>query len=71
MRKMKDKVKRKQVDWYQALFNLEDLKISEDYWLFKSSHPDMSKNRCAYNILKRYYSTTAMISYRKFGVWPR
>lgn len=67
---MKDKlikVKRKHVDWNKARLDLADPKIDADFFLFLQQHPGMSKNRCAYNVLKRYYSTTAMLRYRLEG----
>lgn len=58
------KVKRQHVDWYKLLFDLEDLKLSEQYWLFRSKHKRLSENRCAYYVLKKNYSTTLLEKYR-------
>ena len=58
------KVKRRHCDWYSKLLEIGDLKMSEDFWLMKSKHPLMSNNRIAYNVLKRYYSTTTLTAMR-------
>lgn len=67
---MKDKlhkVKRKRVDWYQVYLDLNDPDMSVQFYLLLQKHPKMSFNRVAYNVLKRYYSTTAMTRYRYTG----
>lgn len=56
----KIKVKRKHVDWKNKLFSLGDPKIQQEYYGFLSAHKDMSENRCAYNVLKRYFSPTTL-----------
>lgn len=56
---MKDKVyKRKQVKWYELINNCLDLTLQDNFKSYLLSHPYMSENRCAYNVLKKYYSTT-------------
>lgn len=69
-KKMKDKVKRKHFNWYEFLLNTGDLEWSASFWKFKQLHKTMSNNRCAYNILKTYYSTTSMRYIREFGELP-
>ena len=67
---MKDKlfkVKRKQVDWYGALYLFGNEATFERFYLLMSKHPKWSKNRLAYNALKTYYSTTAMVRFRLTG----
>lgn len=77
---MKDKlvkVKRKRVDWVKALKDLHDDEIEGQYLAFLCEHKRWnnrlnvfrlpSKNRAAYNVLKRHYSTTAMLRYRMTG----
>lgn len=69
---MKDrlpKVRRKHVDWKKAIDDLQIPHLTAAYLAFRSSHPLMSVNRCAYNVLKKYYSTTAMLKYRMCGVF--
>ena len=67
---MKDKlfkVKRKSVNWKKCLDDHENTDMNLAYLAFRSSHPSMSVNRCAYNVLRKYYSTTAMLKYRMTG----
>lgn len=61
------KVKRKHVNWKNVLDSLENTEINLAFLSFKSKHPLMSVNRCAYNVLRKYYSTTAMLKYRLTG----
>lgn len=63
-----EKVKRPHVNWYQILFDLEDPDIKSRYMLFLCRHKTMSPNRIAYNVLKRYYSTTSLNRVRWLGV---
>lgn len=62
------KVKRPSVKWHDLLMDLEDWFIESRFLIFLSKHPGMSKNRCAYNVLKRYYSTTSLNRVRWLGV---
>lgn len=63
------KVRRKHVHWYDVLFEIGDLKMCADFWLFKQSHQKWSNDRIAWNILKRYYSTTTLAQMRyEYGV---
>lgn len=67
---MKDKlikVKRKRVDWYRILLDEHCIAMDEDFWAMKSRHPFMSNNRIAYNVLKRYHSTTTLQYIRYCG----
>ena len=65
-KKLKDKVKKKRIDWRQVVFFLgrQDLYIS--YQLFRNAHLDMSINRCAYYVLKTYYSPTTLQVWKDF-----
>lgn len=47
------------VDWCSILFNRNDPKLHRMYYAFKSKH-DISDNRCALAVLKKFYSTTAL-----------
>lgn len=67
MKKVVKCVKRPSVNWYEKLCSLEDLELSKEFWLFKSLHKNMSDNRCAYNVLKKHYSTTALNNVRWLG----
>lgn len=67
---MKDKlfkVKRKRVDWFSAMVDDNRPEVLERYYLLRTRNPFISRNRCAYNALKTYYSTTAMDRYRILG----
>lgn len=77
---MKDKLKkckRPNVDWYLILKNLQDPFLDGEFWAYQSSHKVISKktgavklgskNRAAYNVLKRHYSTTAFVNVRWLG----
>lgn len=56
---MIDKVyKRMQVKWYEMILSEGDESLKVMFYDYFDSHPYMSKNRCAYNVLKKYYSTT-------------
>ena len=59
MKIMQNKVKRKHVLWNEVRIELGDQRVDEAYFSLLSKHPKMSKDRLAYNALKRYYSTTA------------
>ena len=65
---MKDKLKckRHHVHWKDKLLNLENEDIWLDFFMFRKAHPGMSEDRCAYNVLKRRYSTTALDYVRMF-----
>lgn len=67
MKKSQFKCKRRFVDWYQLLLDIGDFEQSQDFWALKQKHPSMSNNRVAYNVLKRYYSTTAIAYVRLNG----
>lgn len=60
-------MKRKLVNWKEALFNFEDVELELKYRLLQTKHPRMSENRIAYNVLKSHFSATAMLRYRYTG----
>lgn len=67
---MKDKfykVKRKHIHWNLVRLEIEDLRVDEAFFGLLAKHPKMSKDRVAWNALKRYYSTTALQRYRISG----
>lgn len=63
---MKDKllkVKRKRVDWVHVLNDLDnEAMLSHFYMLVSSLHHgrSISMNRCAYNTIRHFYSTTTI-----------
>lgn len=61
------KVKRRHVDWNQLRLDLADPEIDADFYVMLQKHIDMSKNRIAYNVLKKHYSTTSLLRYRLTG----
>ena len=66
------KVKKVRIKWREVIFNLHRREISEAFDLFRVGHPDMSINRCAYNVLKTYYSPTALANWKDmFENWPQ
>lgn len=75
MAKLKDKlvkVKRRKVNWLKVLFDLQDQSMT-DYChvLFKKLRhgKSMSLNRCAYNTIRHFYSTTTIDeTVRKLGL---
>lgn len=66
MKKMKDKVKPRRISWREVIFQLHNFDISRDFDLFRAKHPNMSINRCAYNVLKTYCSTASMRFMRNY-----
>lgn len=64
---MKDKVyKRMQVKWHDLIIKEGDESLKVMFYDYVRSHSYMSANRCAYNVLKKYYSTTTSPSMSKF-----
>ena len=64
---MKDKLKkckRPRVDWVKTLKEVGDVKLIYFYYHYLECHSRMSPNRCAFNVLKLHYSTTAIKNYR-------
>ena len=59
------KVKKKRINWKELMFHLHRKDISAGYDFFRKRHLDWSINRCAYMVLKTYYSTTAMRDWKK------
>ena len=54
---------RKRVNWYKELIKLDDPDLFSQFFdLFKKLRhgKSMSINRCAYYVLKSYYSTTTI-----------
>lgn len=62
---LKDKVKKKKLDWSSVVFHLHRFDISGAFDKFKYDHPNMSKSRAAYNVLKHYYSTTLLRGFKR------
>ena len=62
------KVKRPICNWYHMLRDLEDSVLNSRFLIFLSDHKGMSYNRIAYNVLKKYYSTTSLNRVRWLGV---
>lgn len=61
MKKMKDKVIRLRVDWFKELKDLQDPELNQQYLDMLSKlrcGRSMSSRRCAYNVLRKKYSTT-------------
>lgn len=61
------RVRRPRVEWRSLMLDLNNPQIEMDYWKFKQAHLKMSDNRCAYNVLKTYYSTTSLDRVRWLG----
>lgn len=65
---MRDKlVKRKHVDWYQILKDVEDPSLDAEFYAMWSRLGFKSKSRAAYNVLKTHYSTTSLNRVRWLG----
>ena len=62
--KIKDKLVKRNSKWYEILMDFTDIPSDPEKYAtwcrFRSKHPNMSLNRSAYNVLKTYYSTTAL-----------
>lgn len=65
MKNFKDKVCKRRINWVNVIYYLHRREISEAYTLFKVKHLKMSSNRCAYYVLKTYYSTTMLKAWRE------
>ena len=68
MKEMKNKLKRKHVQWFIVLKQKGDAKLERDFIdylgkLYKGTH--LSLNRCAYYALKKYYHTTTIEELRE------
>lgn len=61
---MKSKAKKRVCKWDQVIFYMEDMKISAKYLVFVSNHKTMSKSRCAFYVLKQYF-TAPLLRYFK------
>lgn len=67
---MKDKirkVKRPHIHWNEVRIELGDPNVDLDFYRLLQKRPNMSKDRIAYNSLKKHYSTTALARYRWLG----
>lgn len=64
---MKDKLekcKRPRVHWVQVIKSIGDPYLLQYYFNYLEQHRRMSCNRCAWNVLKLHYSTTALANFR-------
>lgn len=68
MKKGKVRVKRPHINWNDVRIELGDFEVDKDFYLLLTKRPRMSKNRIAYNALKKHYSTTALNRFRWLGV---
>lgn len=60
---MKNKVRRKRVNWYKIMLDLGNSEIEHEYILYTGRlycGKHLSYKRCAYYALKKYYSTTTI-----------
>lgn len=67
MAKVQKKVKRPRIDWYQVMRDIGDPRMDADFYLLWKRMHFGSKSRVAYNVLKRYYSTTSLENFRWLG----
>lgn len=54
---------RKRIDWFKTLMEMNDSNLNQKFfYLFSKLRKgkSMSSNRCAYYVLKNYYSTTTI-----------
>lgn len=61
--KMKDKVRRKHVNWFKIMVDLKNPDIEHQFIILQSRlirGKCLSLKRCAYYALKKYYSTTTI-----------
>ena len=72
---MKDKlvkVRKNRIKWNDLIFAFENPYMEAKFYEYMTRHKNISRNRCAYNFLKTYYSTTLMrrirISFEKYGL---
>ena len=60
---LKDKVRRKHVDWLGELYRLNKVELYDDFfkrWRKLYRGKSLSERRCAYYTLKNYYHTTTI-----------
>lgn len=62
---MKSKTKKRVCKWDQVIFYLRDFDITRHYLTFKTNHRDMSCSRCAFYILKKYFSGPLLSNFRQ------
>ena len=55
--------------WYRYLYQLNQKELIDRFWLYCKNHPKLSKNRCAFFVLKNHYSTTAKPGLVQFIMW--
>lgn len=60
MNKVKDKVKKKRINWREVLFFMHNKYLSDCYTLMLGDHPKTSHNRIAYYVLKKYCTTSTL-----------
>lgn len=63
MKVMKDKVRRKRVNWHRELLKLKDADLEHEFCVLsgKLHHGhSFSAKRCAYYVLKKHYTTTTI-----------
>lgn len=72
MKTMKDKLKRKHVQWFVVLKDRNDSKLNSLFikhlskvYGNRTHHTHLSTNRCAYYALKEYYHTTSIDDLRE------
>lgn len=72
MKKVKDKViklKRKRVDWFDVMSDLNQEDIWSSYYLLMSRLTIRSRNRLAYLAVRKHSTTATMLELRlKYGV---
>ena len=64
----KARLKRPHVNWFQVLMSSNDEVLIHEYYVMRcKTRFEISKNRCAYNVLKSHYSTTKLDRVRWLG----
>lgn len=51
--------------WQDVIFHLHNKAISDDFNQFCLNHTSLSKSRCAFAVLRKYYSTTFLSAFRQ------
>lgn len=68
MGKQKKRIKRPHVKWNDVRLYIGDPGVDADFYRLLTKHPNMSRDRVAFNALKKHYSTTAIARFRWLGV---
>lgn len=68
MEKQVKRVKRPHVKWNDVRLEIGDQAVDADFYRLLTKHPTMSRDRVAYNALKKHYSTTTLARIRWLGV---